>query len=119
MGGIGGRIEGRPFRKGLWVLIFARPDFRGACGKAAAPALGLGSTGRQTGAGQIRWGSTPDGYGFPVLPARIGFTMFRFNTDFFAKRANSSASASAKSEPISLQSVTKARKVQSSPRRWS
>ena len=45
MGGIGGRIEGRPFRKGLWVLIFARPDFRGACGKAAAPALGLGSTG--------------------------------------------------------------------------
>ena len=59
--GIGGRIEGRPFRKGLWNGICARPDLRGACGKAAAPALGLGSTGRQTGAGQIRWGSTPDG----------------------------------------------------------
>ena len=61
MGGIGGRIEGRPFRKGLWNGICARPDLRGACGKAAAPALGLGSTGRQTGAGQIRWGATPDG----------------------------------------------------------
>ena len=61
MGGIGGRIEGRPFRKGLWNGICARPDLRGACGKAAAPALGLGSTGRQTGAGQIRWGSIPDG----------------------------------------------------------
>ena len=59
--GIGGRIEGRPFRKGLWNGICARPDLRGACGKAAAPALGLGSTGRQTGAGQIRWGSTLDG----------------------------------------------------------
>jgi hypothetical protein len=59
--GIGGRIEGRPLRKGLWNGICARPDLRGACGKAAAPALGLGSTGRQTGAGQIRWGSTPDG----------------------------------------------------------
>ena len=59
--GIGGRIEGRPIRKHLWNGICARPDLRGACGKAAAPALGLGSTGRQTGAGQIRWGSTPDG----------------------------------------------------------
>ena len=61
LGGIGGRIEGRPLRKGLWNGICARPDLRGACGKAAAPALGLGSTGRQMGAGQIRWGAGPDG----------------------------------------------------------
>ena len=69
LGGIGGRIEGRPFRKGLWNGICARPDLRGACGKAAAPALGLGSTGRQTGAGQIRWGSTPDGRRYAAVEA--------------------------------------------------
>ena len=72
LGGIGGRIEGRPFRKGLWNGICARPDLRGACGKAAAPALGLGSTGRQTGAGQIRWGSTPDGRRRAAVVAACG-----------------------------------------------
>ncbi len=57
--------------------------------QGAAPALGLGSTGRQTGAGQIRWGSTPDGYGFPVLPApdrlhnvQVQYRLFRKTGQF-------------------------------------